>query len=140
MSAVSASLDARVLQALAAIVGADNVRTAPDDLATFGRDWTRAFEPAPGASGFPRSVEHVQALVRLANAERFAIVPSGGRTGLSGGAVATRGEVGIALYYMNQVLAFDPIDRSVVCQAGVITEQLQQFAEEKGLCYPVDFA
>ena len=142
MSADSAqfALSERVLLALAAIVGADKLSTTPADLQTFGRDWTKAFPPAPSAIVFPRSVEQVQAIVKLANAENFALVPSGGRTGLSGGAVATNGEVVVALDYMNQVLAFDPIDRTVICQAGVITEQLQQFAEEKGLYYPVDFA
>jgi FAD/FMN-containing dehydrogenase len=140
MSAVQPVLSDRVLQALAAIVGADKVRTQPDDLQTFGRDWTRAFPPAPSAIVFPRSVEQVQAVVKLANAEHLGIVPSGGRTGLSGGAVATQGEIVVALDYMNQVLSFDPIDRTVVCQAGVVTEQLQQFAEDKGLYYPVDFA
>lgn len=133
-------LSDRVLQALAAIVGADKISTQPDDLQTFGRDWTKAFPPAPSAIVFPRSVEQVQAIVKLANAEKFAVVPSGGRTGLSGGAVATRGEVVVALDYMNKVLDFDPIDRAVTCQAGVVTEALQMFAEEKGLYYPVDFA
>ena len=31
-------------------------------------------------------------------------------------------------------------DQTVVCQAGVVTEQLQVFAAEQGLYYPVDFA
>ncbi|MFX5839597.1 FAD-binding oxidoreductase, partial [Acinetobacter baumannii] len=70
----------------------------------------------------------------------FAIVPSGGRTGLSAGAVAANGEVVISLDYMNKVLEFIPEDRAVRIQAGVVTEQLQNFAEEQGLYYPVDFA
>src|SRR5690606_14899782 len=41
---------------------------------------------------------------------------------------------------MNQILEFSAEDRSVRCQAGVITQQLQEFAEEQGLYYPVDFA
>ena len=36
---------------------------------------------------FPETIDEVVALVRLANRERIALVPSGGRTGLSGGAV-----------------------------------------------------
>src|SRR5690606_2766965 len=36
--------------------------------------------------------------------------------------------------------AFNEYDRTVVCQPGVVTKQLQQFAEDKGLYYPVDFA
>jgi len=136
----AAPLSPRVVEQLTAIVGADKFSTDPADLQTFGRDWTRAFPPAPSAIVFPRSIEQVQALVRLANAEGLALVPSGGRTGLSGGAVATRGELIVAFDYLNKILDFDPIDRSVTCQAGVITEQLQQFAEQQGLYYPVDFA
>ena len=133
-------LDRSILAQLAAIVGADKVTTDADDLQRFGRDWTKAFPPAPAAIVFPRSIEQVQAIVRLANAEHFALVPSGGRTGLSGGAVATQGEVVVAFDYMNTIADFNALDRTVVCQAGVVTEQLQLFAEEQGLYYPVDFA
>jgi glycolate oxidase subunit GlcD len=129
-----------ILAALAAIVGDANVRTGADDLAHFGKDWTRAWTPAPLAIVLPRSVEEVQAIVRLANERRFAIVPSGGRTGLSGGAVAANGEVVVAFDRMNQLRDFNAVDRSVVAGAGVVTAQLQQFAEEQGLYYPVDFA
>ena len=133
-------VDDNILRQLVTIVGADKVSTTASDLQTFGRDWTKAYPPQPGAIVFPRTVEQVQAIVRLANTEGFALVPSGGRTGLSGGAVATGGEVVVALDYMNKVLEFNPVDRTVVCQAGIVTEQLQQYAEEKGLYYPVDFA
>lgn len=75
-----------------------------------------------------------------ANRHKVALVPSGGRTGLSGGAVAAHGEVVVAFDYMSQILAFNEFDRTVVCQPGVITRQLQQFAEDQGLYYPVDFA
>lgn len=128
------------LEALRAIVGADRVRTDADSLQTFGRDWTRVYEPAAAAIVLPSSVEQVQAVVRLANEQKLAVVPSGGRTGLSAGAVASRGEIVVAMDYMNSIRDFNAIDRSVVCEAGVITEQLQQFAEEQGLFYPVDFA
>jgi FAD/FMN-containing dehydrogenase len=140
MSAAAAPLSDRVLGLLAAIVGDDRISLSEEDLQHFGRDWTRAFPPAPAAVVFPRTPEQVQAIVRLANAEGFALVPSGGRTGLSGGAVATAGEVVVAFDQMNQVLAFNPVDRTVQVQAGVITEQLQQYAEAQGLYYPVDFA
>src|SRR5690606_13705838 len=136
MNASSSSLIAD----LSAIVGADRVKSDSDSLAAFGRDWTRAYEPRPSAIVFPASVDEVQALVRYANEHRVALVPSGGRTGLSGGAVATDGEVVVAFDRMNRILDFNPIDRQVVCQPGVVTEQLQQFAEDNGLYYPVDFA
>ncbi|WP_018402442.1 FAD-binding oxidoreductase [Marinobacter gelidimuriae] len=116
------------------------VLTDPSDLATYGTDWTRIYTPNPVAIVLPKTIEHVQALVQFANQNKVALVPSGGRTGLSAGAVAANGEVVVAFDNMNQILDFNASDRTVRCQAGVITEQLQNFAEENGLYYPVDFA
>lgn len=129
-----------IIAALQSIAGKERVLTATDELQRYGRDWTRFYTPTPTAIVLPGSVDDVQAIVKLANEHGFALVPSGGRTGLSGGAVASKGEVVVAFDRMNKVLDFDPVDQSVVCQAGVITEQLQAYAEERGLFYPVDFA
>lgn len=63
-------------------------------------------------------MEQVQAIVRWANTHKVALVPSGGRTGLSAGAVAANGEVVVAFDYMNQILGFNAFDRTVVCQPG----------------------
>ncbi|MEL0028501.1 MAG: FAD-binding oxidoreductase, partial [Perlucidibaca sp.] len=134
------SLAPETLSRLAAIVGESRVRTDADSLKTWGCDWTKMYVPAPSAIVFPSSVEQVRDVVRLANEAGFAIVPSGGRTGLSAGAVAAGGEVVVSFDYMNKILAFIPEDRAVRIQAGVVTEQLQNYAEEQGLYYPVDFA
>lgn len=129
-----------LLQELAGIVGKDWVKTEPGDLANYGKDWTRVYPPKPIAVVLPGSIEAVVAIVRLANKFEVAIVPSGGRTGLSGGAVASNGELVVAMDRMNKICDFDASDRQVVCEAGVVTEQLQQFADAQGLFYPVDFA
>ncbi len=128
------------LHQLQAIVGETRVKTDADSLKTWGVDWTKHFAPAPSAIVFPATTEEVQAIVRLANVEKFALVPSGGRTGLSAGAVAASGEVVISFDRMNKVLEFHAADRLVRVQAGVVTEQLQQYADEQDLYYPVDFA
>lgn len=116
------------------------VLTDPADLDTYGKDWTRIYAPDPVAIVLPKTTEQVQALVKFANENRVALVPSGGRTGLSAGAVAANGEVVVAFDNMNQILDFSASDRLVHCQAGVVTQQLQSFAEENNLYYPVDFA
>ena len=125
---------------LKAIVGDDKVKTDPDSLETFGKDWTKIYPPNPSAIVFPKTTEQVQAIVKFANEHRVALVPSGGRTGLSAGAVAANGEVVVAFDYMNSISGFNAMDKTVRCGAGVITEQLQNYAEEQGLFYPVDFA
>ncbi len=106
----------------------------------YGRDWTRFHTPRPSAVLWPRDTKQVQAIVRLANETGHKIVPSGGRTGYSAGAVANAGEWVLSLEKMRRIGDFDPVDRLVSVQAGVITEQLQTFAREQGLFYPVDFA
>lgn len=111
-----------------------------DTLRTWGCDWTRSFAVAPLAVVFPKTTEQVSALIRLAPDLKIQLVPSGGRTGLSGGAVASNGEVVVSLDRMNSILAFNPIDRMVRCQAGVITANLQDFARQNNLYYPVDFS
>ena len=129
-----------VIDELMTLVDPGKVLTDAVSLEAYGKDWTKHFPPAPTAIVFPKSVEQVQAIVGWANRHQVALVPSGGRTGLSAGAVAANGEVVVAFDYMNQILDFNAFDRTVVCQPGVITRQLQAFAEEQGLYYPVDFA
>ncbi len=129
-----------LIEELKTLVEPGKVLTDADSLNAFGKDWTKHYAPAPSAIVFPKSIEQVQAIVRWANQHKVALVPSGGRTGLSAGAVAANGEVVVSFDYMNQILAFNEYDRTAVCQPGVVTQQLQQFAEDKGLYYPVDFA
>jgi FAD/FMN-containing dehydrogenase len=135
-----APIDNAVLASLEEIVGAGRVLTDEDSLLSYGCDWTRVYTPNPAAVVLPGTIEQVQDIVRLAGREQLAIVPSGGRTGLSGGAVARRGELVLALDRLNSIGDFNPVDRTVRCGAGVITAQLQQYAAERDLFYPVDFA
>ncbi|AGA88347.1 FAD/FMN-dependent dehydrogenase [Stutzerimonas stutzeri RCH2] len=132
--------DPALIDELKTLVEPGKVLTDADSLNAYGKDWTKHFAPAPSAIVFPKSIEQVQAIVRWANERKVALVPSGGRTGLSAAAVAANGEVVVSFDYMNQILEFNEMDRTAVCQPGVVTAQLQQFAEDKGLYYPVDFA
>jgi FAD/FMN-containing dehydrogenase len=129
-----------MIDALKEIFSAARVRTDSESLADWGRDWTRSVAPAPSAIVFPEQASEVVALVRLANERGFKLVPSGGRTGLSGGAVAAAGEIVVSFDRMNRIVGFDATDRIVCCQAGVVTKVLQEFAADQGLYYPVDFA
>ena len=133
-------LTSNQLTALGEAVGHSQLFTDPEALQHYGTDWSRQFQPAPSAVVKPKTMEAVQQLVLFANRERLPLVPSGGRTGLSAGAVAAHGEVVVSMEQMNQIHDFNPIDRTVTCGPGLITAQLQQFADEKQLFYPVDFA
>lgn len=122
------------------IVGADWVRTGHEDLETYGRDWTRVYEPKPLAIVFPKSTEEVAGVVRVARDHHVAIVPSGGRTGLAAGAVAANGELVVSLERMRAMGEVDVRARTVVVEAGAVTSSVHAHTEPHGLTWPVDFA
>lgn len=119
---------------------ADFLTREPTELLEFGRDWTRVHLPAPSAIAFPRSTEEVARLIRLCRRAGVAVVPSGGRTGLAGGAMATRGELVVSLVRMNSLHPVDTLGATVRVGAGAITEAVHRHAAEQGLTWPVDFA
>lgn len=121
-------------------LSAEQIQTDKDILESYGRDWTRFWQANPSVVLFPRSTEEVQKIILWANKHSLKVVPSGGRTGLSGGAVAKDKEVVLSLDKLNQIENFNEIDKTVDCGAGVITEALQDFVKEKSYYFPVDFA
>ena len=116
------------------------IKTDADSLSYYGKDWTTYYDIKASAILFPESTTDVVEIVHWARKHKIALVPSGGRTGLSGAACATHGEAVVSFERMNKVIEFNETDATVKIQPGMITEELQNFAVEKGLLYPVDFA
>ncbi len=125
---------------LSCLLPALRLLTASADLEHYGRDWTRRWTPAPLAIALPASIQEVREIARWASEHRIALVPSGGRTGLSGGAVAASGEIVVSFERMNRVLDFNLVDRTLTVQPGIALEAVHKAAAEHGLIYPVDFA
>lgn len=118
----------------------DFATSEPAELATYGKDWTKVFTPAPSLLVRPRSTDEVARFLALANTHRIAVVPSGGRTGLAGGAVAEHGEVVLSLERMRAMQPVDTLAMTVRVQAGAITEAVHHHCLAQGLFWPVDFA
>lgn len=116
------------------------IKTDSESLKYYGKDWTTYFDIKASQVLFPESTEDVVKIVQWARKNKIALIPSGGRTGLSGGACALNGEVIVSFEKMNRILEFNEFDSTVEVEAGVITESLQEYAKTKGLLYPVDFA
>lgn len=117
-----------------------NIRTDQETIKEYGRDWTKNYDVSASAILFPETEAQVQEIVKWARKNKICLVPSGGRTGLSGAAMATKGEVVVSFERMNKVLDFNPVDRTVRVQPGVITEALQDYVKAQGYYFPVDFA
>ena len=116
------------------------IKTDSESLKHYGKDWTTYFDIKASAVLFPTCTEDVVTIVLWARKNKISLVPSGGRTGLSGAACALNGEVIVSFEKMNRILEFNETESSVRIEPGMITEDLQNFAKSKGLYYPVDFA
>lgn len=106
----------------------------------FGTDRSKNYAPRPGLILFPRTTSEVSGIVSLAYEYGVPLVPSGGRTGYAGGAVAARAEVVLSLGKMNELLELDPDFAIVRSQAGIITDELNQLLAREGLFFPLQFA
>lgn len=106
----------------------------------YRNDWSTSFESNPIAIVFPKEIEQVVNVTKVCNEFSYPMIGSGGRTGLSGGASALSNELIISFDKMNKIIDFDETTQTVLCQPGLITANLQSFADEKELYYPVDFS
>jgi glycolate oxidase len=131
-------LSDKILQKIRECVGADNVMVSPEDMAVYSYDATALLRQTPDAVVKAASVEQISALVKLANQEGFPIVPRGSGTGLSGGSIPVEGCVVLQTPKMNRILEIDPLNLTAMVEPGVITADLHQAVEAKGLFYPPD--
>jgi D-lactate dehydrogenase len=126
--------------ALAAFRSALGANRVFDDAATraiYSCDETpRRVEP--DAVLFPTSHDAVAALMRIAFEHRIALTPRGAGSGNVGGALPAPGSVVVSFECMRRVLEFDPANRLIVVETGVVTEEIDRVARSAGLFYPPD--
>ncbi len=86
----------------------------------------------------PRDTEQVSQALAICHAHDQPVVALGGLTGLVESARTGPGDVAISLERLNRIEEIDPVDRTMVVQAGVLLQTLQDTAEEHGLMFPLD--
>lgn len=86
----------------------------------------------------PADTEEVAAVARICSTTGTPLVPRGAGTGYSGGAVPVRGGVVLSLERLNRILEIDEANLLAVVEPGVITGDLQDAVEARGLFYPPD--
>lgn len=133
-------INADILAKLEAIVGVANVLTDVEKMQPYEHDEVTdpAFHHLPEAVVFAETTEQVAAVVALANAEHFPVVPRGAGTGLVCGAVTVYGGIVLSLEKMNRILEINEEAMYAVVEPGVRTSDLQAAVEEKGLFYAGD--
>ena len=127
--------------ALAALRDAldDRVSIDPDELdaARLDKSGQRSDAP-PVAIVHARSVDDVQAALRIASNFRLPVVPRGAGTGLAGGAMAGRDRLVVSTARMTRIHEINVADQLAVVEPGVIVAELDAAARERGLFYAPD--
>ena len=94
---------------------------------------------APAVVVYPASTEEVAAVLKLCNEAGVPVVPQGGLTGLSGGAVPTReGVVALSLDRMRAIEEIDLNAAVMTVQAGAVLQTVQEAADKAGMLFPLD--
>jgi D-lactate dehydrogenase len=119
------------------LLGADRVFTDPDTLALYAHDETPRTCP-PEAVLFPAGHDQVAGIVRIAVREGLALTPRGAGSSNIGGALPAPGSLVVSFECMNRILEFDPDNRLMVVEPGVVTEDIDRLARSRGLMYAPD--
>jgi len=127
-----------VLRQLKSIVGSSNYFDNPEDKIAYSYDGTPMLNQLPEAIIRPQSPNQIAAVLQLANDARFALVPRGSGSGLSGGSVPTPNSIVLLTNHWAQILEIDERNLTAWVEPGVLTAPFQAAVEAKGLFYPPD--
>lgn len=126
-----------VLRDLAGIVGESHVLVGADIAARHD-----TYPPGPPMSALailrPATTAEVAAILRYCDSHGIAVIPQGGRTGLVSGGRTRGGDVALSFERMTAIEAIDLPGSTMIVQAGVPLQRVQEAALEAGMTYPVD--
>ena len=123
--------------ALRAITGDGWARVDEASRLNYGTDALQRGTPADLVL-IPGTVEEIAAIARLCHQHLVPLVVRGAGTGYTGGAVPVRGGVLLSMERFTRILEIDEANQLAVVQPNVLTYQLQDAVEARGLFYPPD--
>jgi glycolate oxidase len=118
-------------------VGPAHVITEAASLVEYGHDALQIGHPADLVLR-PASAAEISSIARLCDGDRVPLVVRGAGSGYTGGAVPLRGGVVLSMERLNRILTIDVENLLAVVQPNVVTGDLQDAVEQRGLFYPPD--
>ena len=108
----------------------------------FLTDWRENYLGAALAVVRPATTEEVAAVVQLCVAEKVAVVPQGGNTGMMGGGTPHQQgrEIVLSLNRMNRIIEVDAIGYTMTVEAGVVLKTIQETAAQHDRLFPLSLA
>jgi FAD/FMN-containing dehydrogenase len=127
------------LERLKALVGAEHVISDPGAMSPYITELRGLQKGHAEAIVRPGDTATVAAVMRFAAAEGVPVVVQGGHTGLVGGGLPFGGIV-ISLARLKTIRHVDPVNATMVVEAGVVLHEVQQAAAAAGMQFPLSLA
>lgn len=132
------------LEQLKAMVGAAGWTTDPAVLESHVTEWRGLYRGATPLMLSPDSPGQAAAILSYCNERRLAVVPQGGNTGLSGGAIpgldTERPEILLSARRLNKIHSIDPTNFTLTAGAGCILSSIQAAAANVDCLFPLSLA
>ena len=129
----------RLIDALRRVLPEECILIEPSALVETATDATDLRMELPLLVVEPDNTEQVAELVKLANDMKFALIPRGGGSGMTGGAVPARKRTLIvSLTRLTRIGPIDPDEMTVTCRAGAITQEVINAVDAAGALFSVD--
>ena len=133
------SLKETIQERMVEFLPEDSLVDSPHALVQFSTDATGLMLELPLLVVFPETTKQVQDIVHLAREIGFFIIPRGGGSGLTGGAIpALRNSVILSLSRFKHIIDVDTEHRLLKAQTGVITQEAIDAATDKNLLLTID--
>lgn len=116
----------------------DAVLHETEDLKPYECDGLSAYRQLPMIVVLPQTEEQIVKVLQLCYATQTPVVARGAGTGLSGGALPHAQGVLLSLAKLKQIIAIDPLARTVRVQPGVRNLAISEAAAPYGLYYAPD--
>lgn len=120
----------KILRNLGEIVGKDFVSNKPEDLYIYSQDPGASLSRPVDFVIMPKTVEELQNIIKLANAEKIPLVPMGGGLTLSGLVIPVKGGIVIDMKRMNKIIEINEYSKYALIEAGVTTGKLLSYLNE----------
>ncbi len=127
-----------LLSKIHSIVGDNGLITDERVAQRPNESWSKGSCPAAAVIR-PASTEELSQVLALCNEAGQTIIPQAGMTGLADATKATEGDFVLTLERMRTIESIDEKGSTALVQAGVVIEDLQNAAAEKGLIFAVDW-
>ena len=130
-------LPEQFLHRLKALLPEESLYTDPVDCYAYSYDNTRRIFP-PEAVAFPGDTAQVREIIQLCNQHEIPVTARGRGTGTAGGSLPEKGGVVLSLERMRRILSFDPANRVIVVEPGVLNQEVQDAVKMHGFFWPPD--